>query len=392
MDNASELVAARIELQNVDEILGLRGGYGPFHDNLAAFNIRRADLIAHIEFLEGKVEDSSGDGDEPETRENDIADPEVDHDSDVGDDENGATNGALVATLGTNINSRGINDDSDGDSDDLYWRRLFDRVEQQNLPASPQAPRRQCTACAADGEDRDGNDILTTVPCNHACCRTWITRMFTDSIANGSVRCPPQCCNTCFDPTMARDLSTVYFYRKFVRKCSELATPFNERLYCAWPGCHEFIMRRLRVESQPDVGCPSSRCALSTCTRCERIAHLGVCQLSAPDPELAVMRREARNLGYKNCQCGMAIVRTDGCNHMTLVLLRSIRSLLTGAGAPNAAMNFAMGAKQNGIPVIAGTSKMRMKRKKGQQNWTSKLTSSPERLHIEWKRFVSQRQ
>lgn len=101
--------------------------------------------------------------------------------------------------------------------------------------------------------------------------------------------------------------------RRYSNRREEHVVPPQERVYCPFPSCGEWIHPRyLTIKAKP-LKCP--HCNKLICLHCRDLAHPN--RECASDPSLAEMLSLARDNNWQRCyNCGFLVEKLDGCAHM----------------------------------------------------------------------------
>ncbi|KAK7546654.1 hypothetical protein JOL62DRAFT_114531 [Phyllosticta paracitricarpa] len=211
----------------------------------------------------------------------------------------------------------------------------------------PPAPTFDCTACTTAHPASD----MAHLPCDHYYCSDCISRIFDGAITASISRLNPQpflpeCCRGHPIPyTAVANHLHGPTRQNFTRHATLLATPIEERTWCAGENCGRFIPptttsngtnanvntnrqnnnnnnnRNGRNKRSQDtlVRCPS--CTLQTCTQCKRLStdHMGgVGGLCPEDADVKALLLTAQQRGWQRCyRCENMVEKRSGCNHMT---------------------------------------------------------------------------
>ena len=163
------------------------------------------------------------------------------------------------------------------------------------------------------------------------CLKEW----FLDACKNES-KMPPKCCSIVPLSAIA-NLLTSSQIELYKAKYEEWAT--TDRIYCPVPTCSAFIPPRLYIkirqgpstphkdpfnsnpstqigtpkkDIKPHVACPT--CAVSVCTKCRALRHIGECPESDLDP---VLEEQLKKWKIKRCpKCRAGVRRMYGCSHI----------------------------------------------------------------------------
>jgi len=176
----------------------------------------------------------------------------------------------------------------------------------------PQHAKRLCTAC----QEQVAFFNLARAPCDHEYCRDCLRELFLASLGDDSLF-PPRCCRQ----PIATGSSICIFLtgdliQRYEQKKIEFETP--DRTYCSNPACSTFI----RVENIAHEQASCQSCLTITCTVCKS-THTGDCP---EDMALQQVLDAAEEHGWQRCyNCRRLVELEIGCNHITLVLLHSVR-------------------------------------------------------------------
>ncbi|KAK7632059.1 hypothetical protein IWX47DRAFT_760576, partial [Phyllosticta citricarpa] len=160
------------------------------------------------------------------------------------------------------------------------------------------------------------------LPCDHYYCSDCISRIFDGAITASISRLNPQpflpeCCRGHPIPyTAVANHLHGPTRQNFTRHATLLATPIEERTWCAGENCGRFIPP---TTTNTLVRCPS--CTLQTCTQCKRLStdHMGgVGGLCPEDADVKALLLTAQQRGWQRCyRCENMVEKRSGCNHMT---------------------------------------------------------------------------
>ncbi|KUI73469.1 putative E3 ubiquitin-protein ligase ARI10 [Cytospora mali] len=170
-----------------------------------------------------------------------------------------------------------------------------------------------CVCCRDDFNQH--NDLLH-LPCGHTYCGNCLRIMINQSTTDES-KMPPRCCTQPIPGTIIRPLLTRDEQQTFLKAVQQFSTPWESRIFCPNPNCHEFIPPRNRIDPKHPFDVVCRECRTRVCVMCKRGAHsLG--QDCPSDVELDQVLRMGEKSGWRRCyKCRTLVELTQGCTHMT---------------------------------------------------------------------------
>ena len=214
------------------------------------------------------------------------------------------------------------------DSHDLQDLAFYAPTPQQEpeLAAAPQEVRPvpedmgplDCPICFTDEVPVEEQRMLAG--CTHRYCVDCFRHHFTALIDEGKVsredlRCPQPGCEECAEVYELHALLTQVTFEKFLQfmVLNQLKNDSNAR-WCINKECGQPI---IWDPNTPHVECPA--CHTHFCFLCKSPWHEGPCAVVlTKEDEQFVRYVKAQGKATKPCpQCGTAIEKNEGCNHMT---------------------------------------------------------------------------
>lgn len=128
---------------------------------------------------------------------------------------------------------------------------------------------------------------------------------------------PPRCCTQPIPGSIIRPLLNRDEQQTFLKAVQQFSTPWESRIFCPNPNCHEFIPPRNRIDPKHPFDVVCRECRTRVCVMCKRGAHqLG--QDCPSDVELDQVLQIGEKSGWRRCyKCRTLVELTQGCTHMT---------------------------------------------------------------------------
>ncbi|ROW16384.1 hypothetical protein VPNG_02726 [Cytospora leucostoma] len=128
---------------------------------------------------------------------------------------------------------------------------------------------------------------------------------------------PPRCCTQPIPGSIIRPLLDRDEQQSFLKAVQQFSTPWESRIFCPSPNCHEFIPPRSRIDPKHPFDVVCRECRTRVCIMCKRGAH-AVGQDCPSDVDLDQVLKMGEKSGWRRCyKCRTLVELTQGCTHMT---------------------------------------------------------------------------
>jgi len=168
----------------------------------------------------------------------------------------------------------------------------------------------ECSICFCDKAD---HEFVRLSVCDHFFCKSCFKEYINSELTNLNIfkiKCPEQCCSQILNFAILQETLDDQTLRKYqdllLKKIDHQARTAN---ICPKPGCSKLL-------SLSNETCHSNcSCGAVICNLCGGLSHEGKSCVAALDPEFEIYAAEN---DLKFCiMCKTAVVRVEGCTHIT---------------------------------------------------------------------------
>lgn len=187
------------------------------------------------------------------------------------------------------------------------------RANNSQSTRKPRAPKQKAVECPICWTSTRPSNLVHLPTCFCAYCKSCVREAFKAGLSPSCF--PARCCGRPLDLVTLEKHLPATLRRQYRLKSEQEAS--NAPLYCANPGCREFVSQATYKDGFGTCGiCHKKTCTNPSCKRLKK-DHKGIHALCPKEIEDAAIRELMDQKGWKRCpKCFCIVEKKRGCDDM----------------------------------------------------------------------------